>query len=366
MLRTSALVLVHLILYCPAPLHAQDGDAARLIKRLEAGLYAAELKKTVDELKAAAPDAATREAARKALDVNRAKKLEAFRKEFLRRGAQSLPALRAELDGVRTQALALIFNPTAYPEADHGKAAQPKVDEAVAKVRDLWENPVPKLLERDKTLAKQAQDLKVVVFDLIPSLDGPPPPAEAEWTRSLLPEDPGAARKFWTTPLTPKEKEWLAWNDRVAATNAKTAGVPDACREQVRILNDYRVMMGVHSLEIDARLGKAAEKHSVAMQKEGKIWHDGSDGAPDRRIRSEGYPQAATGENVSSGPKSPAEAHQAWFESSGHHRNMLSSLWSQIGVGEAENYWTQNFGNAKPAAGNAPPRLPFAADKTGR
>ena len=345
---------------------AQDGDTARLIKRLETTLYAAELKKTVDELKAAAPDAATVESARKALEANRAKKIEAFRKEFLRRGPAGLPALRAELDGLRTQALALIFNPTVYPETDHGKAGQPKVDEAVAKVRELWENPLPKLLERDKTLARQAQDLKAVVFDLIPSLDGPPAPPEAEWMRSLLPEDPVAVRKFWTTPLTPKEKEWLAWNDRVAAYNAKVDGSAENAREQVRVLNDYRLMMGVHAMEIDARLCRSAAKHSAAMRKESRIWHDGPDGKMDGRIRAEGYPQAATGENVSGGPKSPAEAHQAWFESSGHHRNMLSSLWSQIGVGEAETYWTQNFGNAKPAAGNAPPRLPFAADKTGR
>ena len=55
------------------------------------------------------------------------------------------------------------------------------------------------------------------------------------------------------------------------------------------------------------------------------------------------------GENIAFGYNTPESAHMGWYNSSGHHRNMTSADWHEIGVGRKGSYWTQNFGSSKPA-----------------
>jgi uncharacterized protein YkwD len=46
------------------------------------------------------------------------------------------------------------------------------------------------------------------------------------------------------------------------------------------------------------------------------------------------------------GHGSPRDAHEAWYRSSGHHRNMLSQDFTALGVGRASAaLWVQNFGS---------------------
>jgi uncharacterized protein YkwD len=53
-------------------------------------------------------------------------------------------------------------------------------------------------------------------------------------------------------------------------------------------------------------------------------------------------------ENIHRGSGSPEGAHNGWVHSSGHHRNILQKLWTEMGTGQAGRYWTQNFGRTKP------------------
>ena len=63
-------------------------------------------------------------------------------------------------------------------------------------------------------------------------------------------------------------------------------------------------------------------------------------GGPASRCRKEGAPYA--GENISTGPKTGEGAFRSWYNSSGHHRNMLRHR--SIGVGKSGRLWTEDFG----------------------
>ena len=57
------------------------------------------------------------------------------------------------------------------------------------------------------------------------------------------------------------------------------------------------------------------------------------------------YPGAG-GENISLGSATPMATHIAWYNSSGHHRNILGSGYAAMGSGKDGQHWTQNFGMA--------------------
>ena len=80
------------------------------------------------------------------------------------------------------------------------------------------------------------------------------------------------------------------------------------------------------------------------MAREGRIWHDGSDGTPSERAGKCGY-NAGVGENVAKGCPTPERAFDAWYNSSGHHRNMIGATYTIIGVGAKDGSWTQVFGS---------------------
>ena len=54
------------------------------------------------------------------------------------------------------------------------------------------------------------------------------------------------------------------------------------------------------------------------------------------------------GENIAFGYPSAESVHLGWYNSSGHHRNMVLGSYYQIGVGRSGTYWTQNFGMGRP------------------
>ena len=51
----------------------------------------------------------------------------------------------------------------------------------------------------------------------------------------------------------------------------------------------------------------------------------------------------AGGENIFMGSAKPDDAFWAWFDSLGHHRNMVGD-YAELGVGNFEKHWTQLFG----------------------
>ncbi len=71
-------------------------------------------------------------------------------------------------------------------------------------------------------------------------------------------------------------------------------------------------------------------------------------GSPFDMMKQFGISYKTAGENIAMGQKTPSEVVTAWMNSEGHRKNILSSSFTQIGVGVAKNangqlYWTQMF-----------------------
>jgi uncharacterized protein YkwD len=115
----------------------------------------------------------------------------------------------------------------------------------------------------------------------------------------------------------------------------------------VRVLNDYRMMLGRAALPINLSLSDASTRHSRYMEQIGRIAHN-IDGHPDGRTPQDrarrcGYNGSVT-ENCLVGADNGETAVWQWYRSAGHHRNMLGTH-SVIGVGHSGTYWTQKFGS---------------------
>lgn len=116
----------------------------------------------------------------------------------------------------------------------------------------------------------------------------------------------------------------------------------------LRLVNYQRQKRGKQPLSLDLRLTKAAQYHSDDMAKRRKMSHVGSDGSSfGLRIKRTGYRYRAAAENVARGQNSSRAVIIAWMNSSGHRQNILSSKYTEIGIGIAYGprgpYWTQVF-----------------------
>jgi uncharacterized protein YkwD len=138
--------------------------------------------------------------------------------------------------------------------------------------------------------------------------------------------------------------------------------IGDACWEDSEelafhaLLNNHRAANGLGALSLNNKLGRAAELHSQDQADNNYSDHTGSDGSsPEKRIADAGYSAAYTGENIywNSGDGSASAAFTWWRNSPNHNANMLSTTFTEFGIGRAQSgttgywYWTTTFGKPK-------------------
>jgi uncharacterized protein YkwD len=260
-----------------------------------------------------------------------------------------VPRLKAELAKRREAALGHILDETAYPEGEKGKEVQPRVDAKVAAVREIWETPLLAAGRMTPSVPAGLAALNAAAAAAIAGAGIEKLARDELPLETLLADEAGEfARLVQTTAADAFEQKILEHNRKAAALNAQAAGLPPGAAEQVALTNAYREMLGRKALLIDARLVKSAQGHSEAMAKQKKLAHQGEDGTPETRIRRTGYDPLAIGENICGVVATAAEAHALWCRSAGHHRTLVDALFSHIGVGHADGYWTQNFGRPQP------------------
>jgi stress response protein SCP2 len=142
----------------------------------------------------------------------------------------------------------------------------------------------------------------------------------------------------------------LARDFGVEVADAPAAGPADAV---VAATNLERRRHGLATLAVDARLGAAAQLHSVDMVRRGFFSHQNPDGEQvSDRAAAVGYPYRKVAENIAAGQRDAAEVVAGWMASPGHRRNILDGELTQIGVGHAlgGSYgvtWTQVFGTPR-------------------
>lgn len=117
-------------------------------------------------------------------------------------------------------------------------------------------------------------------------------------------------------------------------------------QEVIRLVNEIRAQNGLSALTYNWELSRVARYKSQDMVDNRYFSHTSPTyGTPFQMIRSFGLSYRSAGENIAYGQRTPQAVVNAWMNSSGHRANILSSSYTQIGVGYVANghYWTQMF-----------------------
>lgn len=126
----------------------------------------------------------------------------------------------------------------------------------------------------------------------------------------------------------------------------------DFTKEQLEVLeivNKERKSNGLKPLTLNKELSSVATIKSQDMIDKGYFDHTSPTyGSPFDMMKSFGISYKAAGENIAKGQKTPSEVMNSWMNSSGHRANILSSNFTELGVGIAKDskgtiYWTQMF-----------------------
>lgn len=128
-----------------------------------------------------------------------------------------------------------------------------------------------------------------------------------------------------------------------------TTAINSLENEVIRLTNAERTKRGLPALKANWQLSRCARYKSQDMINRNYFAHQSPTyGSPFDMIESFGIRMAAGGENIAMGQRTPQEVVNAWMNSPGHRGNILSTAFTEIGVGCAKNkngvyYWTQMF-----------------------
>jgi uncharacterized protein YkwD len=355
----------------PVPAGGYVPYEGRLVAPAERDRLALEARIAVACVKVASPNAKDRKGAYDELLSLGASAKEAFGKALRTRreaackeiasakaftSGRTKQRLLEELEKRRAAALALIDDPVAYPYpyAPDQDQRQKRVDDLVDAVREVWDRPFELVMTWDKSveeslvLVREVDDVLAKVEEgYVADLDA----VKAEVNKSI-----GVPAMVFDA----YDKDVLAFNEKVA-----TSGTGQE-KENVRLVNRYRMMMGRQAVKIDERLMRGARGHSIEMRTKPYFEHASPTPgleSPGKRCAREGY-SSGVSENIamSSGDMTAQGAFDGWYHSSGHHRNMLGKGHTDMGVGRssgpAGTYWTQNFGSMSGKSLKAPDPLP--------
>lgn len=116
--------------------------------------------------------------------------------------------------------------------------------------------------------------------------------------------------------------------------------------EVVRLVNKVRAENGLKALIHDESLSRVARIKSQDMKDNGYFSHQSPTyGSPFDMMKTFGISYRSAAENIAKGQRTPEAVVNAWMNSSGHRKNILSASYTHIGVGyvSSGNYWTQLF-----------------------
>lgn len=178
--------------------------------------------------------------------------------------------------------------------------------------------------------------------------------ADAEAVLGMSLEAVAAIPEFGQGDPPSDPAAWQLWFydacRRIDAYNASLAGqMSPAEAENVRLLNTYREMLGTLPLEVDARLLQSARRHSKEMVEKGYFAHESptpSEKTHANRMANAGY-SSGYSENIAAGSTGGGGVFWMWFDSPGHHQNMVHAGSKAMGVGAWASTWTQNFGTGQ-------------------
>lgn len=120
-------------------------------------------------------------------------------------------------------------------------------------------------------------------------------------------------------------------------------------QQVVNLVNAERAKAGLKPLKADWELARVARFKSEDMRDNRYFDHNSQIyGTPFQMMKSFGINYRSAGENIAAGQTTAESVMQAWMNSPGHKKNILSPSFTHIGVGYAKggsygHYWTQQF-----------------------
>lgn len=142
-------------------------------------------------------------------------------------------------------------------------------------------------------------------------------------------------------------------NPNSPITNTSNSVSNDFATEMLNAVNTHRtqgctcgntVMSPVNPLTWSEALENAARRHAEDMEANDHFSHTGTDGSSaGGRISDAGYDWRTWGENIARGQRSITAVVEAWKNSEGHCKNMMSPDFKEMGAAQAENFWVQVF-----------------------
>ena len=117
----------------------------------------------------------------------------------------------------------------------------------------------------------------------------------------------------------------------------------------VQLVNQERAKVGLKPLKSNWEVARVARYKSQDMIDKNYFSHTSPTyGSPFDMMKNFGITYSTAGENIAAGQATPKEVVNAWMNSEGHRKNILSSQFTEIGVGYAKggsygHYWTQMF-----------------------
>lgn len=118
-------------------------------------------------------------------------------------------------------------------------------------------------------------------------------------------------------------------------------------KQVLTLLNQERSKGGLSPLKGDySQLNASARTKAKDMAENNYFSHQSPTlGSPFDQMRSMGVKYSAAGENIAQGQQTPQEVIQAWMNSEGHRKNIMSPEFTHCGVGYVTkgNNWVQQF-----------------------
>lgn len=120
-------------------------------------------------------------------------------------------------------------------------------------------------------------------------------------------------------------------------------------QQVITLTNQERSKNGLSPLTFNWQLGRVARYKSNDMRDKNYFSHTSPTyGSPFTMIQNFGISYRAAGENIATGQQTAWSVVQGWMNSPGHRANILSTNFTQIGVGYSKSssgktYWTQMF-----------------------
>jgi uncharacterized YkwD family protein len=149
------------------------------------------------------------------------------------------------------------------------------------------------------------------------------------------------------TPATPAPKAVAPAPTPGQQPTAKApVGISQMAQQVIDLTNNERKKNGLPPLQSDPSLSKVAQTKSNDMEAKHYFSHTSPTyGSPFDMMRDFGVTYKAAGENIAMGQTTAQQVVNAWMNSEGHRKNILSASYTNIGVGFTSkgNYWSQMF-----------------------